>query len=1306
MKKQLLSRKRLTTLFYSLCLMLSVNVGWGQATILDETFGTAANGTYAGLTSSVPVNIPYTVTLNNGIVSTGVDTGNGFLNLASAGTLATLTRPNLTAPFSSLSLGSFSTTLANNTLPVEWTVNMKANRLMSSNNGNSYNDNSYYLVVILCSNSANLISTPTGTNGYALILQRKTGGTTNALRLVRFTNGLISGSGGVPVGTSATTLLAETPLLTTTAPSTLAPNNLSVKVVYTPNGDSSTGTWELFYREDSGTTFVNPTTGILTSAGTSTDNTYTTTAMTHFGFLGSVSTSIAAGNQFQIDNFKIKGGAATTPTITSSVSSLSGFAYNQGSGPSTGQSFTVAGTNLTNDLVVTPSTNYEISDDSGVTYNSLARTYVPSSGTVTDKVIFTRLKAGLTANAYNETITVASSGANVLAGGGVACSGGVTGLYYYNGTDPLANVASWGSNTDGSGTQPVFNGNYLSFIIRNTTAVTTDAAWTVSGTNSKIILGDSTQPAITLTVANTFPIAGTIDIPAASSGSNSLVLQDLVTQPTLGTLDDSSQVSFQAAITYTTSATFGKLLVDGVGSTTINGNPVIKTSLTVPSGSRLTFSGTSTLYTVINAGASVVINGSLKIGKAAGAFSYNVLTPGSSFGSLQFKDAVPNLTLGSASTVEYARNNTGSSQSISTLPTGVNYAKLTISDGNPYVNCPKSFAGAITVNDTFTLNQGASTLSGGGLLTLADNATFVRTIGSLDVAPVFGSTVNVTYDGAAAISSGVEIPVATTVLKNLKIDTIASAVVTLTSATNLNNKLTVNAGSLATGGLLTLKSSECCTAFVAKVLSPEATPISGNVIAERYIPLGHRAYRLLSPATTGGTINANWQEGGLVTSVGGISNPNLTYGTHITGAGGSANGFDTTTNNASSIFTYNNVSPAYTALANTSGTLTAGSPYLVYIRGSRLATNIDASLGNDATTLRTTGALFTGPVTVSGLNALANGFSIVGNPYQAQVDMNKVLVTNATAVNLASFYYVVDPKLGGKGAYATVDLVTPGNSTAVDANQYLQPGQACFVQTVAASAASLNFTEADKFEGTQTSVFRTKNGATARMLLTLNDASAKALDRLVVAFDANETNDVNQNDASKLTNFDESMATSNTSKLFAIEKRAIPTDTDEIPLNITKYRGTSYSIKAEGTSLTGPSPYLFDQFANKTIEIPQDGSIDYAYTVDTAIPASIAADRFKLIYAKALKTIDNELAGFALYPNPSKSNSFSVAIPQSSGTASLTVSNMLGQQLYSQNDLQSGTTVKVTASNVKTSGVYLVSLTTEGKTATTKWIVE
>ena len=89
-----------------------------------------------------------------------------------------------------------------------------------------------------------------------------------------------------------------------------------------------------------------------------------------------------------------------------------------------------------------------------------------------------------------------------------------------------------------------------------------------------------------------------------------------------------------------------------------------------------------------------------------------------------------------------------------------------------------------------------------------------------------------------------------------------------------------------------------------------------------------------------------------------------------------------------------------------------------------------------------------------------------------------------------------------------------------------------------------------------------------------------------------------------------------------------------------------------------------------------------------------------------MKTIENALTGFKLYPNPSKSNSFNVVVPQGINKASLTVSNLLGQKLYSQSDLQSGVTTTVNVSNVKTAGVYLVSLTSEGKTSTTKWIVE
>lgn len=1200
MKKQLLSRKRLTTLFYSLCLMLlCVNVSWGQTLPYDYTKFFASGA----INSS----------------GTTLETGNAAaVGTWVVGTTAGSTNPTIET--STLNYTSSSPYVDNNSgkqivLPSSAAAQRNSVFYITSSTS-TYATGTYYVSALI-----NVTAAP-ASGSYFLSFERLNTGTTNRGRVyIKQTSAT-----GFALATGVSTATGAT----YTSELSYGTTHLIVMkytLTATPTQDVAL--------------FVDPAVG--TTEGTATVNAVQATATGEYIRAFDVIQQIGlgatvAGLRFGTSWADVVKAASVTPTITSTKSTLSGFVYNQGSGPSIGQSFTVAGANLTNNLVVTPSTNYEISDDDGTTYDSSARTYVPSSGTVTDKVIFTRLKAGLSANAYNETITVASSGANVLSGGGVACTGGVRSLYYFNGTGSLASESSWGTNTDGSGSSPAnFTNDLQAFYIINTTSVTTAAPWTVSGTNSKIILGDPSVDAVTLTVASGSGITGTIDIPAALSGSNSLILQDAV-QPTFGTLNVASEVHYNAAIVtpiFTTSTVFGKVIIDApTGQVSWVGNPVIQAngSMTVASGSTLFISGSSAYWTTISPGASVVINGTVRIQKVAGFVNSNVI-PGTSYGSFQFTGS-ENLTLGANSIIEYNKGSNVTTYNI----TARSYPNLTISglDNN------KAFLGATTVTGKLIINT-----TGTSVITALTNLT------PLTISPT--------------------------------------------------GSLTLTSGTLNTGGFLTLKSSECCTATVAEVTGGS---VSGNVIVERNIPAGFRAYRLLSPATTGGTINANWQEGGLVTTVGGISNPNPTFGTHITGAGGSGNGFDTTTSNAASIFTYDNTTPAWTALATTSGILTAGSPYLVYIRGSRLATNIDASLGNDATTLRTTGALTTGTVAVSVLNALANGFSIVGNPYQAQVDMNKVLVTNATAVNLAPFYYVVDPKLGGKGAYATVDLVTPGNSTAVDANQYLQPGQACFVQTVAAGSASLNFEEADKFEGTQTSVFKNKNVATARLLLTLNDASAKALDRLVISFDASESNTVNQNDASKLTNFDESMASLNNGKLLSIEKRAMPTETDEVPLNITKYRGTSYSIKAEGTGLTEPTPYLLDQFANKTIEIPQDGSVDYAYTVDTAVPASIAADRFKLIYAKTLKTIDNELAGFALYPNPSKSNSFSVAIPQSSSKASLTVSNMLGQQLYSQNDLQSGTTVKVTASDVKTSGVYLVSLTAEGKTTTTKWIVE
>jgi hypothetical protein len=297
MKKQLPNQKRLTQFFFSLSfIFLCASSGWSQ-TVFYEGFGPAPVSPFnAGATT-------YTFA-SNGVISTADDlNANTYLNFNSSGTAG---RPNLTAPLSIMP-APFNPTLTNNTKLLTWSVNMRVSRAMSSS-AQTYADNSYYLAVVLCASNANLTSgTGSNTSGYALILQRSTVNPSalnpGAVRLVKFNNGIGSSAGGSVVSTA---LLATPPLNGGATATALAPNNVSVKVVYNPDFDS----WELFYREDPVTaplTFADTSTGSYTSAGTSViDATYTATAMTHFGFLSSLSTSTGTpANQLQLDNFNI-----------------------------------------------------------------------------------------------------------------------------------------------------------------------------------------------------------------------------------------------------------------------------------------------------------------------------------------------------------------------------------------------------------------------------------------------------------------------------------------------------------------------------------------------------------------------------------------------------------------------------------------------------------------------------------------------------------------------------------------------------------------------------------------------------------------------------------------------------------------------------------------------------------------------------------------------------------------------------------------------------------------------------------------
>jgi glutamine cyclotransferase len=93
-----------------------------------------------------------------------------------------------------------------------------------------------------------------------------------------------------------------------------------------------------------------------------------------------------------------------------------------------------------------------------------------------------------------------------------------------------------------TGTAPTnfTNANQV-FNIRNNATPTIGAAWTVSGSNSRVITGDGTNP-VNFTVPSTFAFTGPVNVLANAT----LTLQN-TTIPTLGSLAATSTVVYNGA---------------------------------------------------------------------------------------------------------------------------------------------------------------------------------------------------------------------------------------------------------------------------------------------------------------------------------------------------------------------------------------------------------------------------------------------------------------------------------------------------------------------------------------------------------------------------------------------------------------------------------------------------------------------------------------------------------------------------------------------------------------------------------------
>ena len=463
-------------------------------------------------------------------------------------------------------------------------------------------------------------------------------------------------------------------------------------------------------------------------------------------------------------------------------------------------------------------------------------------------------------------------------------------------------------------------------------------------------------------------------------------------------------------------------------------------------------------------------------------------------------------------------------------------------------------------------------------------------------------------------------------LKNLIVNTDS---LKLGGTLNLLNKLSFTGSNrnFITNGFLVLKSSDTLTAFVADISNNSTVvgnKILGQVSVERFAS-ARRAWRLLSSPTQHDlqTIKQAWQENASTPN----ANPVLKYGIQITSNRSTwlADGFDTFSIAGPSVKEYNPLTNLYDGITTTNTRFSPYKAYMTFVRGDRGVTQF--SQAATFTTLREKGTLITGNVIIP-VGTRDSQFVSVGNPYASAVDFTKL-----DRVNIGNTFYLWDPALSTYGGYQTClvsgnnVLYTPGGGSYGSLNFNIQSGQGFFVRTQG-GAGTLTFKETSKTDGSQLVSRVTNTSSNLRTnLFRISNNNAELCDGILAIFDANVSDEIDQNDALKFTNTNENLAISKSGKLLSIESRSglLLTDTIYLKLNQVRIADYRFVFYPQQLGQLWYDVFLVDKYLSTRTPLNVSDSTIIGFNIAN-IPGSYAPDRFYIVF-KTYQTLPVKFSG-------------------------------------------------------------------------------
>jgi hypothetical protein len=451
---------------------------------------------------------------------------------------------------------------------------------------------------------------------------------------------------------------------------------------------------------------------------------------------------------------------------------------------------------------------------------------------------------------------------------------------------------------------------------------------------------------------------------------------------------------------------------------------------------------------------------------------------------------------------------------------------------------------------------------------------------------------------------------------NTILNLIVSNNVTLAGGDTITGALSFGGSNrtFATAGFLTLKSSASSTARIADITN--AGTVSGNTITgkiniERYL-YAKRAWRFIATpvnTVTSPTITEAWREGGITSSTG--------YGTQITGPAGSV-GMDAASISPS-MKSYDMNADAWIAVQNTGAKIANTDGYMIFVRGDRSVTPAGSTT---ATCLRIKGDVLTGD---QSFTVNAGKWRTFGNPYASSVDMRTISKTN-----IANSVTVWNPNSIGaynSGAYETYVFdgadyrKVPGGAV----RNYIESGEAVFVQSNSASSGSVTVKETDK--AAENSLVSRQEPSSSRQwqsgqhVLELNlyatnpDGSMYLADGVLQSFDPAYSAAIDNMDARKSVNVADNLSIKKGAIALVAESRPLLQSTDTLQLSITGIRTASYFFRVIPTNINpgNLAAFIEDSYLNTQTPVSLTDSSDVHFAI-TADAASRAANRFRIIF--------------------------------------------------------------------------------------------